>query len=193
MIFSKFYGIVLNWANKKVAVYYLALLSFVESFILPYPPPDVLLAPMALKHKNKAYFYASITTIFSVLGGVVGYFIGLFAYDLIVPLLEKMHYLDKLELLKTWFASYGIWTLMIAGFSPIPYKLFTVLSGLLGLELLLFVLASALSRGARFFLVAVLVKKLGDACDIWLKKYIDYLGYGVLLLLFIIYLYINYV
>ncbi len=190
-LFSWSYLAILSWAQKKTAIYYLWGLSFLESFILPYPPPDVLLAPLALKQTSKAYYFALTTTLFSVLGGIVGYSIGYFSYDLILPWLENMNYLSKLESLKLWFSQYGIWTIAIAGFSPIPYKLFTILAGFLSMALLPFILISFCSRGLRFFLVAWFVKKLGTQCDALLKKYIDYLGYSVLLLALFIYLYIE--
>ncbi len=176
-IFSKLYQTALDWAQSKYAIYWLSLISFVESFILPYPPPDVLLAPMALKKPNKAYQFALICTILSVLGGIVGYFLGALLIDLITPLLIKLHYVDKLETVKGWFSEYGIWIIAIAGFSPMPYKIFTLAAGIVNMAFLPFVLMSLLARGARFFLVAFFVRKLGNACDAWLKKYIDRLGY----------------
>lgn len=176
-IFSKIYHTILNWAQSRYAVYWLCLLSFVESFILPYPPPDILLAPMALKKPKSAYKFALVCTLFSVLGGVVGYFIGALLLDVITPLLIKLHYMDRLETIEVWFEQYGIWIVAIAGFSPMPYKIFTIGAGVASMALLPFILMSILARGLRFFLVAFFVKKFGDACDIWLKKYIDRLGY----------------
>jgi len=176
-LFSKIYQKVLDWSQSKYAIYWLSLVSFVESFILPYPPPDVLLVPMALKKPNKAYQFAAICTIFSVLGGILGYFIGAVLLDTITPLLEQLHYTDKIIIIEGWFAEYGIWIVAIAGFSPMPYKIFTISAGIAGMAFLPFVLISLLARGARFFLVAFFIRKFGDACDIWLKKYIDRLGY----------------
>ncbi|VVH55452.1 FIG139438: lipoprotein B [uncultured Gammaproteobacteria bacterium] len=158
-------------------------MSFIESFILPYPPPDVLLAPMVLKKPEKAYQFTLICTALSVLGGVVGYFLGALLIDVIQPLLVKLHYIDKLETVKTWFAEYGIWIVALAGFSPMPYKIFTLGAGIANMALLPFILISLLARGTRFFLVAFFVKKLGDACDIWLKKYIDRLGYILIIII----------
>jgi membrane protein YqaA with SNARE-associated domain len=182
-IFSKLYHKTLEWAQSKHAVYWLSLISFIESFILPYPPPDVLLAPMVLKKPEKAYQFTLICTALSVLGGVVGYFLGALLIDVIQPLLVKLHYIDKLETVKTWFAEYGIWIVALAGFSPMPYKIFTLGAGIANMALLPFILISLLARGTRFFLVAFFVKKLGDACDIWLKKYIDRLGYILIIII----------
>lgn len=182
-IFSKFYQKILSWAQSKYAVYWLSLVSFVESFALPYPPPDVLLAPMALKKPTKAYHFALLCTISSVAGGMVGYYLGAFLLDAIMPLLIKLHYTDKLNTINLWFEQYGIWIIAIAGFSPIPYKIFTIGAGIASMAFLPFVLMSLLARGMRFFLVAFFIKKFGDVCDIWLKKYIDRLGYALIIII----------
>ncbi len=184
-IFSTFYNLVLSWAKSQYSIYYLCFLSFVESFVLPYPPPDVLLAPMGLKQPNKAYRFAFFCTVFSVLGGVIGYLIGYFFIDLILPFLEKMRYLDKLNLVETWFDEYGILIITIAGFSPIPYKIFTIGAGIASMAFLPFALMSFLARGTRFFLVMFLVRKFGSSCDTWLKKYIDRLGYTLIVIIVI--------
>ncbi len=182
-LFSKIYQKALDWAQSKYAVYWLSSISFVESFILPYPPPDILLAPMALKKPQKAYQFALICTVFSVLGGMIGYYLGAFLLDVLTPLLVKLHYIDKIDTIQLWFKEYGIWVIAIAGFSPIPYKIFTISAGIVNIAFLPFVLMSLLARGARFFLIAFFVRKLGDACDIWLKKYIDRLGYALIVVI----------
>ncbi len=169
-------------AQSKYAIYWLSLLSFAESFILPYPPPDVLLAPMVLKNPNKSYQFMLICTILSVLGGVVGYFLGALLIDIIQPFLIKLHYVDKLKIVKEWFAEYGIWIIAIAGFSPMPYKIFTIAAGIANMALLPFILISLLARGMRFFLVTFFIIKFGNICDIWLKKYIDHLGYILIII-----------
>jgi membrane protein YqaA with SNARE-associated domain len=181
-IFSKFYYKVLTWAEHKYSVYYLALLSTIESFILPYPPPDIMLAPMALKQANKAYYFALITTIFSVIGGVIGYILGYFFLDLISPIITNLGYDAKLITLKEWFNEYGVLIVFVAGFSPIPYKIFTIGGGIMAMSFLPFVVISFISRGLRFYLVAFLVKKYGEKCDDFLRKYIDYLGYLIIIL-----------
>lgn len=178
-IFSKLYYKILGWAQSKYAVYWLSLVSFIESFILPYPPPDVLLAPMVLKKPNSAYQFTLICTVLSVLGGVVGYFLGALLIDVIQPFLIKLQYADKLETVKGWFTQYGIWIMAIAGFSPMPYKIFTIGAGISNMALLPFILISLLARGIRFFLVAFCVRRFGD---IWLKKYIDHLGYILIII-----------
>lgn len=190
-IFSKLYFKILNWAEHKKAVYYLAFLSFIESSLLPYPPPDVMLAPMVLKKMENAFSLAFITTIFSVTGGVFGYVLGMIGYELLLPFFEKMNYIDKLANVKLWFDEYGVWVVFIAGFSPIPYKLFTIMAGVLSMALLPFVLASIVARGARFFLVAYFVYHFGEKCDEWLRKYIDGIGWLVVVIAIGLYLYVR--
>lgn len=182
-IFLKIYQKSLIWAQSKYALYWLSVVSFAESFILPYPPPDVILAPMAFKRPNQAYYYAMVTTITSVLGGIVGYFIGAYGLELLLPFLQKMNYLPILEKSKSWFDIYGVWVIAIAGFSPVPYKIFTLSAGILSMAFLPFVMISLLARGMRYYLVAFLVKKFGKSCDIWLQKYIDRLGYALIVII----------
>ncbi len=178
-IFSYLYNKTLQYSKSKYATYWLGGISFVESFILPYPPPDVLLAPMVLAKPIKAYKYALICAVFSVLGGVAGYFIGASAMGVVEPLLHKLGYMDKIDIIMNWFNEYGILIVFLAGFSPLPYKIFTIGAGIVGIALAPFVLISLISRGARFFLVAYLARRFGDNCDIWLQKYIDKLGWAI--------------
>lgn len=190
-MFSKIYNKALIWAKSKYAIYWLSLISFIESFILPYPPPDIILAPMSLTKPNKAYTFALICTICSVAGGVVGYFLGELLLDFMLPILHKLHYVEKLEIIKSWFEIYGIWIIFIAGFSPIPYKIFTIGAGISFMAILPFIAISILARGARFFLVAFLVKKFGSSCDVWLQKYIDLLGYGLIVVIVLVIIFKN--
>lgn len=181
-MFKKLYTIVLTWAAHKYSVYYLGLLSMAESAILPYPPPDILLAPMVLKSPQNGWKFAFICTLFSIIGGIIGYAIGYFALDLIMPFIEKMGWVSKLDTVKLWFDEYGILIVFVAGFSPIPYKIFTIGAGIMSMAFLPFVFISFLARGLRFFLVAFIVKKFGDECDEFLQKYVDYLGWLVVIL-----------
>ncbi|ABL02469.1 conserved hypothetical protein [Candidatus Ruthia magnifica str. Cm (Calyptogena magnifica)] len=174
-IFSKIYLRILNWAESRYAIYYLSVISFLESSILPYPPPDVILALMVLKRPDKACHFAFICTIFSVLGGLVGYFLGevllqfLLSFELIKP--ESIAYIKKI------FDTYGIWMVGIAAFSPIPYKLATVTAGTMSMALLPFIIMSLITRAARYYLIISLVKAYRQQCDQWLQKYIDRLSY----------------
>lgn len=140
-LFSSLYARTMQWARHKYATYWLALVSFTESsfFLIP---PDVMLAPMSLAKPEKAWFYALVTTIASVLGGLLGYFIGSFAFEIIEPYIHSMGYWHKFELAQQWFENYGFWAILLAGFTPIPYKVFTIASGVAGMLLLPFVLGS---------------------------------------------------
>ncbi len=175
-IFSRLYYIALRWAHHPKAPWYLGGLSFAESSFFPIPP-DVMLAPMVLAKRNKAWRFASITTVTSVLGGIFGYLIGWLAFDLIEPWLNNIGYGDELELSRQWFLRWGVWVVFIAGFAPIPYKLFTISAGALAMSFIPFVIASLIGRGARFFLVAGLIKAGGERMERALHKYVDTLGW----------------
>lgn len=138
-----------------------------------------MLAPMCLGRPSKSFYFAMITTIGSVIGGVFGYVIGMFSFELIEPIIEMFKYSEKLEHVKVWFADWGFWAILIAGFSPIPYKLFTIAAGMLSMVFIPFVLASVVGRGARFFLVAFLVSLGGDTLKNKLKDYIEIIGWAV--------------
>ena len=175
----------MEWAKHRHAPRYLAGLSFAESSFFPIPP-DVMLAPMSLADPSKAWKFAALTTIASVLGGVLGYFIGLLAFDLIEPLLHQGGYYPKYLDAKSWFDAWGFWAIFLAGFSPIPYKVFTITAGVISMALIPFVLASFIGRGARFFLVASLMAWGGERMDGVLRRYIDAIGWLVILLVVVI-------
>ncbi len=175
-LFSRLFEYVMGWARHRHAGYYLAGLSFAESSFFPVPP-DVMLAPMSLANPRRAWFYAAVTTLASVLGGIAGYLIGMLAFELIEPYLHSFGYWDKYLLTRQWFTEWGLWVIFIAGFSPIPYKVFTISAGVIGMVFLPFVMASFVGRGARFFLVAGLMRMGGEKMEGVLKKYIDRLGW----------------
>jgi|TARA_R110002096_G_scaffold61468_11_gene152827 membrane protein YqaA with SNARE-associated domain len=183
-LFKRLYQRVLTAAEHPKANRLLVLLSFAESSFFPIPP-DVLLAPMCLAKPAKVWYLAMLTTVGSVAGGVFGYFIGLFAFELVQPLIELMHYEAKFDLVKVWFADWGFWAILIAGFSPIPYKLFTIAAGLLAMAFLPFVLASLIGRGARFYLLAFLVSLGGEGLRHKINDYIETIGWTVTGLLII--------
>jgi membrane protein YqaA with SNARE-associated domain len=188
-LFSPLYDRVMSWAGHQHAPRYLAGLSFAESSFFPIPP-DVMLAPMSLARPDKAWGYASITTIASVLGGILGYLIGLLAFDLVEPLLHDWGYYEKYQLARQWFDQWGFWAVLLAGFSPIPYKVFTISAGVIAMNFPLFVLASIIGRGARFFMVASFMIWGGERMDGLLRRYIDWVGWFtvVVAVLLIIYL-----
>jgi membrane protein YqaA with SNARE-associated domain len=186
-IFSRLYRLVMQWAKHKYASYWLALVSFTESscFIVP---PDVMLAPMTLAKPNKAWFYAGLTTISSVAGGLLGYMVGNLAFQFIEPWLHSFDYYDAYELAQSWFTQYGFWAIFMAGFTPIPYKIFTIASGAIGMALLPFIIGSIIGRGLRFYMVAGLMYWGGDKFEAKLHAWIDRIGWATVFLLIMGYL-----
>ena len=182
-IFSRLYDLALKWAAHRHAPYYLCGLSFAESSFFPIPP-DVMLAPMTLAKRERAWFYAGLTTMTSVFGGVVGYLIGVYAFDVVVPILKEMKLWSDSGYLRVqeWFREWGFWAIFIAGFSPIPYKVFTIASGVIQMTFLPFIVASAIGRGARFFLVAGVLYAGGEKMERLLRQYIDTVGWMMVLL-----------
>jgi len=181
-LFSRLYAQAMRWAVHRHAQWYLASLSFAESSFFPIPP-DVMLAPMALADNKRAWRYATITTVASVAGGMLGYLIGYLAFDAIEPWVMDAGYGDKYQLAVDWFEQWGIWAILIAGFSPIPYKIFTIAGGAISMAFLPFVLASLAGRGARFFLVTALIVWGGERMEQAIKKYVDWLGWGLVVLI----------
>lgn len=187
-IFSALYVWTLKWAKHKFAPAILSIITFAESVFFPIPP-DVLLAPMVLAKPKRAWHLATITTVSSIVGGVVGYFLGYWMFDpWIQPLITEFGYQGKFDIAMDWFATWGVWVVFIAGFSPIPYKLFTVSAGFLHMAFLPFLLASAIGRGLRFFLVAGLIKWGGPAMEKKLRQWVDVLGWGLVAVIILAYL-----
>ncbi|WP_394172260.1 YqaA family protein [Thalassotalea litorea] len=186
-IFTALYDWTLKWAEHKFAPAVLSVLTFAESVFFPIPP-DVLLAPMVLAKPKSAWRLATLTTVSSVIGGVVGYFLGYLMFEpLIQPLLIEFNYMDKFEHAMAWFEKYGVWVVFLAGFSPIPYKVFTLSAGFLQMMFLPFLIASAVGRGMRFFLVAGLIAWGGARMEAKLRKSIDVIGWSVVILVVILY------
>lgn len=186
-VFGWLYEKVLSWSQHRRAPAILAGLSFTESVIFPIPP-DVMLAPMAMTQPEKAWRFALITTIASVCGGIAGYWLGYFLFDpIVIPLVEWAGYQQKLATVTQWFHAYGFWIIFIAGFSPLPYKLFTVTGGMLSVAFVPFVMGSLISRGLRFFLVAWLLKTGGPKMALKLRKYVDRIGWGMVVLAIVAY------
>lgn len=190
-LFSHLYEKVLNWARHRYAPWYLALMSFAESSFFPIPP-DVMLAPMTLAQPQRAWRYAALTTAASVAGGMFGYLIGMFAFDFIEPLLHQFGYWQTFQTTVAWFAEWGFWVVILAGFSPIPYKIFTIAAGTVGMIFIPFVVASIIGRGGRFFLVAALIWWGGESMDRLLRRYIDRLGWLFVILALLVYLAVSF-
>jgi len=180
-MFRQLYAAVVRAAGHPRAPWVLGLLAFAESSFFPIPP-DVMLAPMTLADRRRAWRFAAIATVGSVLGGILGYLIGATFLDTLLPWLRDLGYYHSYETARDWFAHYGFWAVLLAGFSPIPYKVFTIAAGAVAMPFLPFVLASAVGRGARFFLVAGLVRWLGPVFEQRLLKYIDRIGWAIVAL-----------
>ena len=180
-IFEPLYERVISWSRHPFAERYLACLSFAESSFFPIPP-DVMLAPMCVANRRRAWRYATVTTVASLLGGVAGYAIGFFVFEAVEPWMHRMGYWEGYLFVRDWFASYGVWAVFVAGFSPIPYKIFTVAAGATMLNFPGFVIASLIGRGARFFLVAGLIVAGGERMETTLRKYVERIGWAVVAL-----------
>lgn len=180
-IFSKLYDKMLLWSAHPHAPWYLGILSFAESSFFPIPP-DVMLAPMTLARPAAAWRLASLTTVTSVLGGILGYFIGLLAFETVHPFIVEWGYENAYLQAVAWFTEWGFWAIFIAGFSPIPYKVFTISAGALQMAFAPFVIASCIGRGARFFLVAGLIRWGGARMESHLRRYVDVIGWGLVAL-----------
>ena len=188
MLFARLYDWVMTKVRHRHAPAYLYGMSFAESVFFPIPP-DVMLAPMALAKPEKAWHYALWTSISSTFGGLAGYLLGYWLFDLaVLPMINAMGYQQQFALIQQWFLEYDFWIVFLAGFSPIPYKLFTVTGGMMHMALLPFMLASVISRSARFFLVAGLMKWGGAAMEAKLRQYVEWLGWGTVALASLAYL-----
>ena len=181
VIFGPLYERVMRWSRHRHVEWYLGAMSFAESSFFPIPV-DVLLAPMCLAKPDRSWRYALNASLFSVLGGVAGYAIGYLAFEAIEPWLMESHYWDAYETARLWFDKYGVWTVFVAGFSPIPYKVFTIAAGVAALTFPGFFIASLVGRSARFFLVAGLVKYAGEKFEATLMRHIERIGWAVVVI-----------
>ena len=195
-MFNVLYKKCLNLAAHKSSKYYLAAVSFIESSFFPIPP-DVMIIPMVIAKKTHFFKIFLITTIFSVLGGIFGYLIGAFFFDLGMQVMDFYGYENKLLNLKNdmkssegFYAWLGI--LFLAGFTPLPYKVFTIASGLIEFNIIIFVLISLVSRGLRFFIISYLSYKFGDLFTQFMNKHgskwFTILGISIVVTAIVIYL-----
>ncbi|MFL2844555.1 MAG: YqaA family protein [Alphaproteobacteria bacterium] len=174
-----------NFFKNKKSDLYLYLISFFESIFFPIPT-DVFLIPKALINKERAVKLAIYTTIFSVLGGIAGYMIGYFFYDEIgIQIIEKFNLIDEFNLFSKSINEYGYLFIFIAGFTPIPYKIAAITSGLVNISLVGFIFFSVISRGPRFIAEALLCKYLGKKAEKIIRDY-SFLFTILLLILFIL-------
>jgi len=177
----KLYDWTLSIAAHRHARWWLAAISFAESSFFPVPP-DVALMPMVLAERKRAFEYALICTIASVLGGIAGYAIGYFLFDTIGEwILSTYGYHGKFDAVQQSYNEHGAWIVFTAGLTPIPYKVFTIASGVTQLNLFIFIVASTASRGLRFFAVAGLLWWFGPPIRAFIDKY-----FGLLSFLFVV-------
>ena len=163
-----------NWtirlAGHRHATLALFAVSFAESSVFPIPP-DAMLVPMILANPRKAWLFAGVCTVASVLGGMVGYAIGYFLYDTLgKPILQLYGQQEQIEHALAWYREWGAWIVAVKGFTPIPYKVVTITSGFAHLDIWAFLLASVVSRIPRFFLVAALLRRYGDPIRSFIEK-----------------------
>jgi len=184
MKFLKFlYEWVLSWANSKYGTLVLFLVAFSESSVF-IVPPDVLLIALSVSRPKRAFFYAVVSTIGSVLGGVFGYIIGFKVMESIgIPILDFYGVMDKFENVARLYNKYNAWAVCIAGFTPIPYKLFTIAAGATKINFPIFFSASLCSRGARFFIVGGLIFFFGAKIKVFIDRYFNLLSIIFVILL----------
>lgn len=173
----RLYDWVIRLAEHKHAPTALFGVSFAESSFFPLPP-DLMLIPMVLAERLKAWRFALITTIASVLGGLFGYFIGAVLFETVgKPIVELYGLGHKMDVFFENYKTWGAVIVFVAGFTPIPYKVFTIASGVAGLSLPVFIVASLISRGARFFIVAGLLYLFGEQIRAFIEKYLGILTF----------------
>ena len=192
---QKLYDRCLYLARHKLSKPFLAFISFIESSFFPIPP-DVMIVPMVLAKKDDYLKIFLIATIFSVFGGVLGYFLGSMFLEFSMSIIEFYNYEDKVFKLQDKLSNkagliFWIGTLFLAGFTPLPYKVFTITSGFIGFNLYIFIIISFISRGLRFFIVSYLSMKFGDKFEILLKKegFMWFTIIGILIVLLVLALY----
>lgn len=179
----KLYDWTMRISGRRHAAWGLAGVSFVESSVFPIPP-DVVLLPMCLAERKKAFRFAAICTLASVLGGALGYAIGFFLYDTVgAKIVEFYGYTEQFASFQSRYNEYGVWIVLMAGFTPFPYKVITIASGVTGLNFAVFMLTSVAARAARFYLVAALLWKFGEPMKAFIEKYLGWLTIIFFLLL----------
>lgn len=183
-VIRRLYNWVMGWADSKYAGWYLFALAFAESSFFPIPP-DVLLFALTLSRPKKAFFYAIICTLGSVAGGAFGYAIGFYAFEAFGrPIVEFYHFQEQFARLEALYEQYDFWIVFTAGFTPIPYKVFTIASGLFTINFVNFMIASLVGRAGRFFLVSALIWKFGAPMKRFIDKHLGWLSIVFVVLLF---------
>lgn len=185
-LFGTIYDKTMTWSKHRYASFWLSFVSFIEAIFFPIPP-DVMLIPMSMSKPQNATKYAIYTTIASVLGGIIGYFIGLYAFDWVQGFISDWGMQANFDKAKSWFETWGVAVVFLAGFSPIPYKVFTICAGVMQMAFLPFVLTAAISRFARFILVAKLSAWGGEKYAEKIRRSIELIGWGTIILAVVAY------
>ena len=181
-LFRPWYEKALAWSRHPKAPWLLTGLSFIEAIFFPIPP-EVMLAPMSLAQPKRAFRFAALSLAGSMAGMFIGYALGYFALEAAMPLVEKLGYAEQFETIKTQAAENGFWLLLVAGFTPIPFKVFTIASGAVGMPLLPFFFGALIGRGKRVFLVAAAIRLGGERAERALHRHIEPVGWVALAVL----------
>ena len=182
-MFRALYDWTLRMASHRHAIRWMAIISFCESSFFPIPP-DAMVVPMVLARREQAYLIATVCTISSVLGGILGYAIGMFLYDSVGQWLIRVYGMaEGIEGFRETYREWGGWIILIKGFTPIPFKLVTIASGIAAFSFPIFVAASIVTRGARFFLIAWLLKRYGAPMQEFIERRLTLVGWTFLILL----------
>lgn len=191
-LLKRLYLWVLSWAESKYAAVALAILAFMESAFFPIPP-DVLQLALSVSKPKRSYWYAFISSVFSVLGGMFGYLIGMFLFETVGKvIIASLGYEQQFQLVGQLFQQNAFWSILAAAFTPIPYKVFTIAAGVWSISFPIFLLASAIGRPARFFLVASLTYFFGERVKVFMEKYFNWFTLIVFALAFLGYMAIKY-
>jgi len=188
MIFKHLYNRCMSWAEHQHRERYLVGVSVFESFIFPLPTA-LLMIPMVIATPDKWLRLATLTTVMSVLGAFVGYYLGYAAISMIEPWVIKMGWWDQLLLAKNEFAVYGVWAVTLGAVTPAPFKLFTITAGILSMSLLPFFFAALLGRALHFYLIAGLMAWAGPKMEPVVRKYIEWLGWALIVIALFAYVY----
>ena len=186
-IFGTMYDKTMQWSKHRFATFWLAFVSFIEAIFFPIPP-DVMLIPMSMSKPKSAIRLAFYTALSSAAGGVIGYALGYYAFDFIQQYIIDWGYQSSWEKAISWFEQWGILVVFVAGFSPIPYKVFTIAAGVMQMAFLPFVVTAFISRFMRFLLVAKLAAWGGEKFAAKLRQSIEIIGWSVVVLAIIAYL-----
>lgn len=181
-MFRSMYDWVLRMAHHRHALRSLAVVSFAESSFFPIPP-DVMVVPMVLARRDQAYLIATVCTVASVLGGIFGYAIGYYLMESVGQWLVQLYHMEsKIEALRHGYDQYGAAIILLKGLTPIPFKLVTIASGLFHFNFPLFVILATITRAARFFIIAALLKRFGEPMQAFIEKRLNLFAWGFLIL-----------